>query len=274
MSRLFVIFLATMFMAGCNVTSQTGKLSVNITDAPVLDAQEVYLAVSGITLHGPDGEQSFSVSDDFEAYTQFPLMTLAGDTSASLFTDLELTAGRYQWIRLDLVTEGDLDTYVELTGGGVHELTLSSTTGLKLNRGFIVPVNGSLSFTLDVDLQKSLVLDEGIYKLKPVIRIVDDSEIGHIHGTVDGALCSGDPASVYLMAGADAEPVDISPEAEPEIVAPVEEGSFKIGFVVAGNYTLALACAPEDDSTVVDDLNFVQQQNVVVEVNRTIPVSF
>jgi len=274
MFRLAILVFTALLVTGCNLENQTGRVSFQITDAPVLDAKEVYLAVSGLTLHGPDGEQSIQIDDGENGYVRFPLMTLAGDVSAELFTDVELTAGRYQWVRLNLVTEEDLDTYVELTGGGVHELTLPSTTGLKLNRGFTVPANGSVSFTLDVDLQKSLVLSNTDYHLKPVIRMVDNVEVGHIAGTVESALCSTESMAVYMMKGENAEPVDISPDAEPDMVAPVVEGNFAFGFVEAGIYTLALACNPVDDINEVDALHFVQQQNVRVLKKQTISVWF
>jgi len=274
MNKLLSVLAALVFLVSCNMENQTGRLSLQITDAPVLDAQEVFLAVSGVTLHGPDGEQHFNLDDGENGYVQFPLMTLAGDVSEILLAEQELPAGRYQWIRLELVTEGELDTYVELTGGGVHELDLSSETGLKLNRGFRVPANGSVSLTLDVDLRKSLVVSDDMYHLKPVIRMVDNTQVGHIKGTVESALCSTDSMAVYMMTGEDAEPVDISPDAEPEMVAPVLDGMFAFGFVEAGDYSLALACDPIDDINSVDTLDFVAEQNVSVSEQKTVTVLF
>ena len=81
MFRLLVFFATALILSSCNLENQTGRLSLQITDAPVPDALEVYLAVSRVTLHGPDGTQSFELDDGENGYVQFPLMELAGAAS-------------------------------------------------------------------------------------------------------------------------------------------------------------------------------------------------
>jgi uncharacterized lipoprotein YajG len=274
--------LLALFFAACssdNSSTDTGSISVDITDAPVTDAAQVYLAISGITFKGPDGQVFKSLATDTEAYQQVALLELAGSASESLLSGEEMTAGEYQWMRLEVVTEGALDTYLELDDGAVYELTIPSTTGLKLNRGFTLPANGTASFTLDIDLQKSLVSDSNGYKLKPVIRILDNSEVGHITGTIDATTLSDNnctEASIYLFSGADATPTDIDVDSGPELVAEMDttNNEYTLGFVVAGDYTASLICDVVDDPDATDTLTFLASQNVTVTASETVTADF
>ena len=277
--KTLAIALSAIFITACSSDSSnsndTGTVSVGITDAPVENASEVHLAISGITFKGPDGQVFHSLATDTEDYTQVELTELAGTASETLLSNIEMTAGEYQWIRLEVVTEGDMDTYLVLDDGSEHELTIPSTTGLKLNRGFTLPANGSASFTLDVDLQKSLVEEASGYKLKPVIRMVDNVEVGHITGTIDGTILSGNSctdASVYLFSGLDTIPTDINGDTGPDIVTnmDVSNNQYAFGFVVAGDYTVSLVCDVVDDPEAEDTLNFLASRNVTVTASETV----
>ena len=275
--KALAVALSAIFISACSSGSgdsdDTGTISVDITDAPVSNASEVHLAISGITFKGPDGQVSQSLATDTEDYTQVELTALAGAASESLLSDIEMTAGEYQWIRLDVVTDGDMDTYLVLDDETTHELTIPSATGLKLNRGFTLPANGSASFTLDVDLQKSLVENAGGYQLKPVIRMVDNVEVGHIAGEIDATTLSDNSctdASVYLFSGSDAEPTDINGDAGPDMVANMDDmNKYAFGFVVAGDYTVSLVCDVVDDPEAEDTLDFLASRNVTVTASET-----
>src|SRR5690606_22526037 len=106
--------------------------------------------------------------------------------------------------------------------------------GLKLVRGFTVPAGGVADFTLDFDLRKS-VHDpasepgnaSGDYILRPVLRIVDNTQVGRISGTVAGSLITAgcDPV-VYVFAGAEVTPDDVDAletDVDPVTAAPVEQ---------------------------------------------------
>ena len=277
--KILAIALSAIFITACSSDSSnsndTGTVSVGITDAPVENASEVHLAISGITFKGPDGQVFHGLTTDTEDYIRVELTELAGMASETLLSNVEMTAGEYRWIRLEVVTEGDMDTYLVLDDASTHELTIPSTTGLKLNRGFTLPANGSASFTLDVNLQKSLVEEANGYKLKPVIRMVDNAEIGHITGTIDGTVLSGNSctdASVYLFSGLDTIPTDINGDTGPDIVTnmDVSNNQYAFGFVVAGDYTVSLVCDVVDDPEVEDTLNFLASRNVTVTASETV----
>ncbi|WP_428239964.1 DUF4382 domain-containing protein [Gynuella sp.] len=268
--------LSIMMLMGCQKQEGgSGTVSLDLTDAAVNNVTQVYLAISSVSLHGPDGTLNYKLSNDIHDYLQYPLLDYNGGISASLLKDAQVAPGAYHWIRLNLATEGNLDSYVELEDGSIHELEVISETGLKLNRGFYVPEDGNVSFTLDLDLQKSLIQTKDGYRLKPVIRVVNNDDIGRIAGRVDASLLSGNrchQAAMYLFRGYDAEPSDINPKHDPEVIAPVNlenDNAYHFGFISSGEYSLALACDPLDDPEVEDEMNFLRQKNVLVRSSYT-----
>ena len=62
-------------------------------------------------------------------------------------------------------------------------------SGLKLNRGIVVPAGGEANFMIDIELAKALNREpDGNYKLRPTLRLMDLSETGRITGTVAESL--------------------------------------------------------------------------------------
>ncbi|MFT5506123.1 MAG: hypothetical protein ACI8XC_003849 [Gammaproteobacteria bacterium] len=99
------------------------------------------------------------------------------------------------------------------------------------------------------------------YHLKPVLRIVDNSMVGHIAGTVDPDLltltsgCSDDNIDihnvVYFYKELNIKAGDIDEDetsVEPVTTALVEHNSeteshnFEIGFLLVDNYTISFSC--------------------------------
>ncbi|NRB82079.1 MAG: DUF4382 domain-containing protein, partial [Saccharospirillaceae bacterium] len=152
----FSILVLALLLSACN--NSTSNVTFFLTDAPVTNAENVYITISAITLKGPDGQQTITLRDEFDnpQSIQVDLLTLIGDQSIVIAPMQTLTAGEYQWIRLDVQTDEELDSYVVLDGGSVHELEISSGE-LKLVSGFTLPANGSIDLTIDIDLQKAMV---------------------------------------------------------------------------------------------------------------------
>jgi len=178
--------LITVLLLGCQVEQPSG-LTIQLTDAAVTDAENVFLTIAGVTVKGPNGQEQFTFVDvaNEPAPRQIDLLSLTGDKAVALIDDWQVPAGNYQWIRLDVVTEGSADSYVVLSNGSEPELTVPSGQ-LKLVRGFTVPANGNADFTVDVDLYKGLVEHNGKYSLKPVMRLINNTEAGHVRGEVSG----------------------------------------------------------------------------------------
>ena len=163
-------------------------------------------------------------------------------------------------------------------------------TGLKMIRGFTVAAGAITDFTVDFDLRKSVVQPPGqrtgqltcdgqAYLLKPVLRIVDNLQVGAITGPVGADLvataCTAHPdqAGRVYMFGPYAEmdtvpagvPDDVDGDPSTEDVAidgpdPLDSAivdpathTYTFGFVQAGmKYVLAYTC-DNDDSTVDAD---------------------
>jgi len=279
----YAVMAATaLTLTGCGGSSDdnSGTLNLAITDAAIDSAQSVFVQISGVEVHSnSQGAQQF----DFSEAKTIDLLNLQGSASAPLLESVALEAGSYQWMRLKVVTEGDLDTYIVLDDGSSYELNIpsGSETGLKMNRGFDLAVNGSVDFTVDFDLRKSITakgLKQGNpeFKLRPTLRTTDNSEIGHVNGMVDGTLltqlCGDDNNyAVYIFEGSDVVADDEGSATSPITSSLLDDQyQYEIGFINAGDYTLALTCTADlDDPELDDDIVFVQSANVTIENKQT-----
>lgn len=273
---------------GSSSAGGTGSLSVGLTDAPVDSAQEVNIEVTALVLQPSGGERS---RFELEFPAPINLLDLQGGAFEALITDEEVPAGSYNWMRIEL---GDDNSVVidNDSGSGTYPLTTPSARGVQTS-GFTVPAGGDVSLTIDFDVRKSLVnpVGQSGYRLKPVLRLVDNSEVGMIEGTVAGELISqecGDAftpefaGNVYVHKGADATPDDIGSENEPLVVVPVDENgtyTYTAAFIPAGDYTVSYTCGDdliEDDQGEPsdDDINFTGAQNVTVVAGATATADF
>ncbi|MBI5017229.1 MAG: DUF4382 domain-containing protein [Deltaproteobacteria bacterium] len=272
------VLLSCLGLAGCGVDGSGGfpggTLRLSVTDAPVDDASGVVVTFSGVQIQPAQGE---TIDVDFPA-RNIDLMALTGGRSAVLLPSLVLPAGHYAWLRLKVnipesyVVVGD-DTYgLEIPSG--------DQSGLKINRGFDVPAGGTADMTVDFDLRRSLHRrgSGASYALRPTLRMVDNTRVGTISGTVDDALlnspsCTGGYA-VYVYAGAGVSPGDLGgPGAQPVTTAPVlpSEGGqhgYRAAFLEAGPYTVAFTCqASNDDPTANDAIDFTGPSTVTVSTD-------
>ena len=196
-----------------------GTLSLQVTDAPVDQAEHVWVEFGEIELKPADGP---SITFQPEETGRIDLLALSGGGAEALLEEVDLPAGQYNWIRLhDLaVTLEKADETIDQPNVWVPS---GAQTGLKLVSPFTVPVNDSLSLTVDFDLRKAVhtiaaqppagPLRGYDYRLRPALRLVDTSETGAIAGSVDNAISSegcgfsdgDDPAgaAVYVYSGHD-----------------------------------------------------------------------
>ncbi|MCP1675994.1 hypothetical protein J2T57_003149 [Natronocella acetinitrilica] len=182
---------------------------------------------------------------------------------------------------------------------------------VQLSSPFVVPVDDHANFTIDVDLRKALVRKDippyprPFYMLRPSLRIVDNQKVGTIYGEVAESLfadesCNvdtdGSGSAVYVYRGFDASLGDVFLE-EGEVVErdevdhpvttanvrhkPDDEGMesyryrYTIGFLTAGDYTVAFTCqARDDDPEEDDDIVFLEQHNVTVEAGDRVRQDF
>ncbi|MDT8388710.1 MAG: DUF4382 domain-containing protein [Thiogranum sp.] len=267
-------------------SNSTGTLNLGITDAPVDEADHVWVEFTGVEIK-PGGGNSFSV--DFVAPRQIDLLALTGGTAELLLDGYVLDAGTYQWLRLKVNAEADsvFDSYIEI-GGSQYELRIPSgdETGLKLNRPITIPEDGTASFTIDFDLRKSVHAPSGsIYILRPTLRLVDNSTAGMLSGVVDPATIAaecvgGDAAAIYVFEGAGATPddvdgVDLDPVATASVDWAMGDNSYTVAFLEAGDYTAAFTCdASLDDPATDDVLSFTGTTDLTVNAGQSTPLDF
>jgi len=265
----------------------TGQLSLAVTDAPVDDATAVVVQFTGVEVQPAGGER---VSFDYDEPRSIDLLALTGTDSELLLDGVTVPAGHYEWVRLkvDADEDGVEDSYIDLDDGSRHELEVPSgaETGLKLNTGFDVPAGGAASFTIDFDLRKSVhePMDAAdSFKLRPTLRIVDNTQIGAIAGSVAAALVTtGCTPAVYVFAGSDVAPDDVDgAPAEPVTTALVTldtntgQYGYVAGFLAAGSYTVSFTCdAAADAPATSETLAFTGTQNAAVTAGQTTAVSF
>lgn len=263
-----------------------GELTFSITDAAVDNAAAVWVQFSAIEIKPSN---SASITFDFDNPMNVDLLSLQGSLSQDFFNGVIVPGGTYDWVRLAVNTAGELDSYIEMSDGSVHELTIPSgnQSGLKINNEFIVAGGAKTAMTIDFDLRKSIVEAEGEYKLKPVLRLVNNAEAGEIVGSIDPALTTGadcsdsDPATgnaVYVFTGFDVQPDDID-KVDPDPITTalmslnVETGmyDYEVGFLPQGNYTVAYTCMADLDNPEIDDaIVFQSTSNVIVSSSSEI----
>jgi len=176
---------------------------------------------------------------------------------------------------------------------------------VQLSSPFIVPVNGEASFTIDVDLRQALIKKdtpastEAFYMLRPSLRIVDNSESGVIYGEVAPTLAcvsvsdgDGIRNAVYVYSGFSVNPGDVFLEEDGDVIArenvahPVTTANvdlvhgayrYTVGFLAPGDYRIAFTCdagKDEPDEDNLDEVDFLQQHDVVVEAGDRVRQDF
>jgi hypothetical protein len=268
-----------------------GRVTVNITDAPVDVAQEVWVKITGVAFKPEGGAPE--IVQSFTPRTLNLLQYQQGDV-AVLLDNVPFTAGSYQWLRLVIESEPNVrDSYV-MVDGAECELRVPSgaESGLKMTRGFSIPADGSLALTIDFDLRQSLRAPPGQssgtssactqgYLLRPTLRLVDNANVGAINGTVNfeaGTPPEGCMPKVYLYSGAvtpdDIEDGEVAADVDPLAVVGVSlpegatSGTYRAAFIPAGSYTAAFTCS--DDTEADETLEFSPTGGTAVTVQNNL----
>lgn len=240
----------------------TGNMSLAVGDAPVDGAQAVVVMFTGIELTANSGSP---VDILFSQPKTIDLMTQSGTASAVLFNQ-PIPAGSYGQIRLMVVADGNpSNSYIMLSDGTMHGLQVpsGSETGLKLVTGFTVPSSGVVDYTIDFDLRQAITCPPGQAPacfLKPVERLVDNTTVGNIQGTVSTTLVpNGCTPGVYLYSGTVTAPEDMDSTAPSTDTnqplasrVPVANSQppyyYQFSFLPPGTYTVALTCQADLDN--------------------------
>jgi hypothetical protein len=292
---LGVAFAALGALAACGGGGGSGgpisSLSVSLADAPMSrdGVQSVFITVTGVDVQPTNGPaMSFSLTSPLTV----DLLTLQQGNVASLVNGASVPAGSYDWIRLDLDTSAGKD-YVLVCSDGTMTcaspsniaLTIPSgaETGLKIVRGFTMPVNGAIHLVVDFNVDSSIVPipNSTSWHLKPTLRVVQTDTVGSIDGTISAAAiqtakfsktaCSAtNLPTVYIYSAQSATtnviPDDIFTGTEESTEVPVQpivtqvttykagdgSASFDVQWLASDSgyneYTVAFTCDPDDPS--------------------------
>ena len=291
------VLIGACLLAGCGgggsgadgTQAAMGRISLGITDAPVDGATAVVVKFTAVELKPEDGD-AFTVN--LTPAQSIDLLALAGGGSRALLEEHSVPAGHYQWVRLLIeAQQNQPSSYIDFSNGERFPLFIpgGSESGLKLIRGFTVAAGSISNFTIDFDLRKSVIAPPGLapnYLLKPVLRMVDNLQVGAIAGTVAPALVTaGCSPQVYIFTGAGVVPDDLDPPTHPDVdplvSAPVNldsasgEYRFRVGFLEVGEYTASFTCDGASDTPEGEEvLTFAGTQNVTVTANQTTTIAF
>lgn len=296
----FLVSMILFALAGCSGgggSPDTGRMSLSVTDAPVDDASNVVVQFSGVAFKR-EGEAAEVVQNLSPSPRQLDLLEYQEGRAALLLDGVTLPAGRYEWVRLIVDTQQDVrDSYIVLTTGEECELRVPSgaESGLKLNRGFTLPADGSVALTIDFDLRKSIHAPPGQrgttaecaqgYLMRPTLRIVDNANVGAIAGTIDSALVTeACLPKVYVFSGSGVTPDDLedsgaASDVDPLVVTNVDvqngatSYAYRAAFLTPGSYTVAFTC-DDDDPTDDETLTFLAPQTVAVQNNLISSANF
>jgi hypothetical protein len=280
-----------------------GDLSLGVTDAPVDEAEHVYVQFSGVEVKPKNGDSItidyYDQSDPPQPTTKtFDLLALRGGLREFLLDGHTLPAGDYSWVRLKVNANADgvYDSYIVISGSQ-YELNVPSgdESGLKINRPFSIPSGGSVDLTIDFDLRKSVLNPNGatyggvpVYYLRPTLRMVTTENAGYIHGTLDSAVFTGLSCSapetgyaVYVFSGSGIMPDDLDgADADPVTTTPLEladsgDYTYRTALLAPGDYTVAATCEADNDDPETDDaINFVGTTSTTVSSDTDPTVNF
>ena len=225
---------------GTTSTPTTGTAIMNITDAPVDDKNVlgVHVAFDEVQ-YKPAGSEW--VVEELNETRVINLLDLQ-DGNSTLVSQTELPTGRINQVRFVI---NEAETFIELKNEGNVSLTVPSGEE-KVVGGFVVPAGGDVNITADFDVRKSLVLHNGKYSLKPTIKIVDNSQVGEISGTVN--VDTNNTVIVYAYTD---ETFNEGQELANDFANAATSGD-----ATDGNYTLAWLTAGTYDLVVVElDVN-------------------
>lgn len=259
----FCVLLATVaLLAACGDGGGSTQVKMSVADAPVDGAEAVVVKFTGIELTADNGSP---VTINFPQPKAIDLLKDSGTASAVLF-DQPIPSGTYGQIRLMVVADGDPNnSYITLSDGSMHGLRVpsGSETGLKLVSGFTVPASGVVDYTIDFDLRKAITCPSGqapVCTLKPAERLVDDTAVGNIQGTVSNTLVpAGCTPGVYLYTGTVTAPEDTNSTAPAGDAnqplssrVPVATSQtpfyYQFTFLPPGTYTVAFTCQASQDN--------------------------
>jgi hypothetical protein len=221
------IVLVAFLISSCSEDSKNARIEVRLTDAPG-DYDEVNIDIRAVEVHVNDEWRSLDINPGIYNLLDF---TNGLDT---LMGVIEVPEGELSQIRLIL---GD-DNTIQVDGQ-VYDLSTPSAqqSGLKLNAHTELRGGITYRYLLDFDAARSILLTgAGVYKLKPVIRVITDATSGAIKGSV--SIPESSPA-VYAIIGQDTLGTSFADITGNFFIGGLPAGTYRVSFAPATGYTIS-----------------------------------
>jgi len=276
---------------GGGSSGPSSTLNVSLADAPtsLSGVQSVFITVTGVQVQPTNGSPlTFNLSSPLSV----DLLTLQQGNLAPLVNGASVPAGSYDWLRLMLDTSAGKDYVLYCSSGApcaaptqiALDIPSGAETGLKIVRGFTMPVNGAIHLVVDFNVNSSIVpLPNSMsWHLKPVLRVIETDTVGAIAGTISASAmqaakfsktaCSSTNLPTVYVYSAQSATTNVTPDdiftgtEEPTETTPVQpiitqltaynaangSASFNIQWLASDSgynyYTVAFTCDPDDPS--------------------------
>ncbi|MDN3668081.1 DUF4382 domain-containing protein [Echinicola jeungdonensis] len=282
--------LAFLALASCTNDEDAngeGKVSLNVTDAPIDEADVTGVFVTFTSVEYQMDGGSWEVFEEFDGPQTINLLELQNGETAFL-GEFNGSAGNYTGLRfhLDAVAKNGSQSsnpgcYITFEDGSEEPLYVPSgeQTGYKAIGDFTVPVNGVVEVTADFDLRKSVTKAGAteMYILKPTIRVIVNDQAGEISGQVENSV-EGSTYVVYAYEeGTYSEAEMDEPEGEgnrfPTAVTSTTvdaEGNYKLAFLAPGDYEVIVVEMDEEGNPVVKD----QESGITLSSSQSVELDF
>jgi hypothetical protein len=263
-------------------------LTLGFSDSLPEDLKQVVIEVDAIIFQRIGAEDvvidTFTIKEQglSDANTfQVDLLAYRGVNQLIVIKDLELDPGTYSDVRINILTNGVNNSYVQEADDSLKKITVSGgqlkLPGLRLS-------SGSQAFTVEFGLAQALQHQPGSdqYLLATNgIRVENNKTDATLSGQIDSALFNGvspcdqkaDPqkgnrlylyngkvgqekerlADVFTSGSIETPPADaLAPFAVASLENNALTGSwdYSFGYLPAGDYTMAFACDTEKDNSV------------------------
>jgi hypothetical protein len=254
MKRLFAAIAAAAALAACSDSDGSGKLTVQMTDAPFpfseVSAVNVFVVridartTDATTAETEDATTSAGWTTIATPNRVVDLMSLQGGVTTNLGTT-ELSTGTYNAFRL--IIDPAQSGVVLKSGAAVNTSFPSAAhSGIKINLDQPIEITeGSTIMILDFDIGKSFVMkgnsiSQNGLNFKPVIRAIASEGTGGLSGTVRADSPTGaampDVTVEILKAGSLITSTD--PDAVVATTHTDADGNFAFKFVLPGTYVV------------------------------------